>query len=77
MQAKGSIPNASANRILLALGFVFAHPEIDTIIVGTRNPARMQTNINWVQNNLPIAQEAVMALQQRFEEVGSEWPQLR
>jgi len=77
MQSSGPIQHAPANRILLALGFVFAHAEIDTIIVGTRNPTHMQANINWVQNNLPIAQEAVMALQQRFEEVGGEWEQLR
>lgn len=77
MQSGAAIPHAPANRILLALGFVFAQPEIDTIIVGTRNPAHMQTNLNWVQNNLPIAEEAVMALQQRFEEVGGEWEQLR
>ena len=77
MQAKGSIPNAPANRILLALGFVFAHPEIDTIIVGTRNPAHMRANINWIQNDLPISQDTVIALQQRFEEVEEEWLQLR
>lgn len=77
MQSGAPIPDAPANRILLALGFVFAHPEIDTIIVGTRNPSHMEANINWVEHKLPIAQEAVIALQQRFEEVGSEWPQLR
>ena len=77
MQAGGPIPDAPENRILLALGFAWANPDIDTIIVGTRNPAHMQANLKWVQNDLPIAQEAVMALQQRFEEVGGDWPQLR
>ncbi|MGB0385579.1 MAG: aldo/keto reductase [Ardenticatenaceae bacterium] len=77
MQKSGPIPAAPANRILLALGFVFAHDEIDTIIVGTRNPAHMEANIKWVENNLPIAADAVAELHQRFDNYGAEWPQLR
>ncbi len=77
MRSDIPIQHAPENRILLALGFVFAHSEIDTIIVGTRNPDHMQANINWIKNSLPIAEEAVAELRQRFEEVGGDWEQLR
>lgn len=32
-------------RIVLSLGFTFAHDDVDTAIVGTVNPEHMKTNI--------------------------------
>ena len=69
----GPIPGAPEDRQLLAVGFVFAHPEVDTAIVGTRNPAHMQANIDLVENRLPIAEEAVAELHHRFERLGKDW----
>ncbi len=76
MRQAGPIPDAPAHRILLALGFTLAHAAVDTAIVGTRNPAHMKTNIQWVKEKLPIAAEAVEALHQRFDEVSQDWVQL-
>jgi aryl-alcohol dehydrogenase-like predicted oxidoreductase len=73
----GPISHAPEHRILLALGFTFAHEEIDTVIVGTRNPQHMQANIQWVETELPIASEAVAELHRRFEQVGQSWEQIR
>ena len=71
----GPVPGAPADRILGAMGFVLAHPEVDTVIVGTRNPSHMQTNIEQVETQLPIAGEFVDELHRRFDEVGDDWPQ--
>lgn len=75
MIALGPIPGAPENRILLALGFAFAHDEADTIIVGTCNLQHMKANIEWVEKTLPIATEAVEELHRRFEQLGQDWEQ--
>jgi aryl-alcohol dehydrogenase-like predicted oxidoreductase len=67
----GPIPRAPQDPILLALGFVLAHEEVDTAIVGTRNPDHMKTNIELVENELPIPQEVVEELHHRFSQ--AEW----
>lgn len=77
MRRRGPIPGAPDNRIVLALGFALAHEAVDTAIVGTQNPAHMQANIDWVENELPLAAETVTALHERFEAVGQDWVQLR
>ena len=38
MADAGPVPGAPEDSILLALGFLFAHEQVDTAIVGTRNP---------------------------------------
>ncbi|NJN83641.1 MAG: aldo/keto reductase [Caldilineaceae bacterium] len=75
MAKEGPIPGAPDSRILLALGFTFAHPEVNTAIVGTRNPAHMRSNIDWVENALPIDPEAVAELHRRFDRLGGDWEQ--
>jgi aryl-alcohol dehydrogenase-like predicted oxidoreductase len=76
MAAMGPLPDAIEHRILLALGFTFAHDQVDTIIVGTRNPDHMTENIEWVHTRLPIDATVVQELQRRFEQVGQDWVQL-
>ena len=76
MSQMGPIPGAPDDRILLAMGFVLAHPEVDTAIVGTRNPSHTLANIAMVENQLPIPTEAVEELHRRFDQVGQGWTQL-
>lgn len=73
MMALGPIPGAPEDHIELALGFVLANPEVDTAIVGTRNPAHMLANIDLVQNRLPIPKDAVEELYRRYDLVGRDW----
>lgn len=68
-------PDWSESPILLALGFVYAHDEVDTAIVGTSSPPHLQKNIQWVEHKLPLNQPWVEWLHQRFDEVGKSWPQ--
>jgi aryl-alcohol dehydrogenase-like predicted oxidoreductase len=78
MRALGPLIHAPDNRILLALGFAFAHEATNTFIVGTRNTRHMKTNIEWVTTRLPISSEAVDELQRRFELFATDkaWRQL-
>ena len=70
MMDLGPIPQAPRDPILLALGFVLAHNEVDTAIVGTRDPDHLRTNIELVEKELPIVQEVVEELHQRFSRIG-------
>lgn len=76
MEGMGPLPQAPEDPILLALGFVLAQPEVDTIIVGTHNPSHLSSNIEMVTRHLPISAETVRALHGRFEEVDDGWLQL-
>jgi aryl-alcohol dehydrogenase-like predicted oxidoreductase len=63
----GPIPGMPDNSILLALGFILAQEQVDTAIVGTTNPEHMRSNIELVENELPIPVEVVRELQRRFK----------
>ena len=76
MERLGPIPEAPENPTLLAIGFVFAHPEVDTVLVGSNNASHVTANIDWVENRLPIAIEAVDELHHRFDHLGQDWQQL-
>jgi hypothetical protein len=77
MQAEGQLPDMPDHRILLALGFAFAHEAPDTYIVGTSDPDHMRQNIEWVNQDLPISDTTVEELHRRFEKLwgDGEWPQ--
>ena len=72
----GPIPGSPEDPVLLNMGFALAHPEVDTVIVGTHNPSHVSSNIELVQNRLPIPDEAVEELRRRFDQVGNDWRQL-
>ena len=72
MAQERPIPGAPSDSILLALGFVLAHDEVDTAIVGTGNPTHMEANIK-LMDSLPISGEAVDELRRRFDAVGGNW----
>ena len=76
MAQMGPIPGAPQDPILLAMGFVFAHPEADTVLVGTNNPSHLRSNIELVEKRLPIAAEVVDELHRRFEDLEDRWTQL-
>jgi aryl-alcohol dehydrogenase-like predicted oxidoreductase len=75
MSHAGPVRGEPDNRILLALGFALAEERVDVAIVGTSNPEHMRTNIDWVENELPIDASAVQSLQRQFEQVGRDWDQ--
>jgi aryl-alcohol dehydrogenase-like predicted oxidoreductase len=76
MRADGPVRSAPEDRITLALGFTFAHTEINVAIVGTHNPEHMRSNIGKVEESLPIDARAVEDLHERFDRLGAEWRQM-
>ena len=70
----GPMPGAPDDPLELALGFVMAHADVDTAIVGTRNPDHMIANIEIVEERLPIADAVVAELHRRHEQLGQDWP---
>lgn len=76
MARPGSIPCAPDDRILLALGYVFACPEVNTAIVGTRNSTHLQANIGEVEKGITLSTQTIEELNKRFEEMDDDWIQL-
>ena len=76
MANEGPIPDAPEDRILLALGFTFAHSQVDTAIVGTTNPDHLLSNIEMVNAGLKLAEGVVEELYRRFDLLGGEWRQI-
>ncbi len=74
MLEMGPLPGAPEDPIALALGFVYAHPEAHTSIVGTRSHAHMLANIRATEEHGALAPEVVAELHRRFDEVGRDWP---
>jgi aryl-alcohol dehydrogenase-like predicted oxidoreductase len=74
MQAEGALPGEPEDRIATAMGFLFAHPEVDVAIVGTQRPNHLASNVELV-NKLPIPQETVEALYERYDRLSDNWPQ--
>ncbi|MBI2965192.1 MAG: aldo/keto reductase [Chloroflexi bacterium] len=75
MQAEGPIPGDPGDRILLAIGFTFAHPEVDVAIVGTQRPEHLRSNIEMVSKRPPLSTDAVKALHDRYDRVSGNWEQ--
>jgi hypothetical protein len=75
MQAEGALPDEPDDRILTAMGFTLAHPEVDVVIVGTQRPEHMLSNIELVSNRLPIPAAAVEALHERYDRLADGWEQ--
>ena len=58
------------------MGFTFAHPEVDTAIVGTTNLRHLQSNAAMLDEGLSVADATMSELVQRYSELGEEWRQL-
>ncbi|MGD8403515.1 MAG: aldo/keto reductase [Anaerolineales bacterium] len=75
MSDPGPVPDEPRDSIQLALGFVLAHDEVDTAIVGTSDPQHMRENIEWFYNHPQLDDKTIVELHQRFEKFGSDWTQ--
>ena len=70
---QGDLPAGPTDRIELSLAFTLDRPEIDTAIVGTRNPAHMRANIALVDRGLGLSEELTAELHRRFELLDDDW----
>lgn len=69
----GPIAESPKDLIALSLGFVLAHEDVHTAIVGTRDPEHMLANIDTVETQLPLADRTVADLHERYDRIGQEW----
>ena len=73
MMEQGALPDGPADRIELSLAFTLDRPDIDTAIVGTRNPAHVRANIALVERGLGLPEELTAELHRRFESLDEDW----
>ena len=73
MAALGPLVDAPDDPIRLAMGFVLAHPEVDTAIVGTKNVDHLRSNIEMVDGGVSLPDALVAELQRRFDELDDGW----
>jgi aryl-alcohol dehydrogenase-like predicted oxidoreductase len=69
----GPIPGLPDDGVAAALGFVFAHAEVDIALVGTRNPAHMLYNIALLESGVGIPDSAVQELYRRWDSFDDGW----
>ena len=75
LAAMGNIPDEPEDRIETSLGFTFAHPQVDTAILGTQNQRHMQSNVRMVESGMNVPGSVIAELQARFDQVGENWEQ--
>ena len=76
MKALGPIDGEPDDAILLAMGFTFAHPQVDTAIIGTTNPDHMSSNLSAFDLAIRLDRSVVSELHTRFKKLDDEWLQL-
>jgi len=76
MRELGPLDGEPEDPYILTMGFTLAHPNVDVAIVGSHNPAHVQSNIEIVENQLPIEGSVVQELYRRFEQLEDNWSQL-
>ena len=74
MMEMGPVADAPQDPVMLAMGFLLAHDEVDTAIAGTHNPAHLRANVQMIERDLPIPAAVVEELHRRFDAVGADWP---
>ena len=72
----GPIAEEPCDRFLTAMGFVLAHSEVTTMVVGTQDPSHMRANISRIRDNPSLPAAIVEELHRRFEQFEPAWPQL-
>ena len=75
MGEEGPLADDPNDRIRLALGFTFAHPEVDVTIVGTQRPHHMKANLEMVSQPLGVSDATVFDLHDRWQKLSSGWEQ--
>ncbi len=75
MGEEGPLADDPNDRIRLALGFTFAHPEVDVTIVGTQRPHHMKSNLEMVSEPMGITDATVHDLHDRWQKLSVGWEQ--
>jgi aryl-alcohol dehydrogenase-like predicted oxidoreductase len=76
LAAPGPIAGLPDDGVAVSLGFVFAHPEVDIALVGTRNPDHMRSNIALMERGVSIPDSALHELYRRWDDLDDDWVSL-
>ncbi len=76
MASEGPISGEPSDSIQFSLAFVFAYPEPDVAIVGTKNSTHLERNLSLIKEGISISEEAIKELQTRFDRLDDNWRQL-
>jgi aryl-alcohol dehydrogenase-like predicted oxidoreductase len=77
MEALGVIEGAPSDPVETAFHFVMGHGPVDTAIVGTTNPRHLLSNIEMLDAGGSLGTPVVEELYRRFEQLDTDWRQLR
>ena len=69
----GEIADEPEDPMLTSFGFTLAHPQVDVVIAGTKNPDHLADNVKMVNEALPIDPGVVAEFHRRFDELGDDW----
>ena len=75
LSAAGPLADDPNDNIRLALGFPFAHQEVDVTIVGTQRPQHMGANLEMVAKPFAISNSTVADLHSSWDEYSQGWEQ--
>ena len=75
MAQEGPVNGAPDDSVELALGFLFAHEEIDTAIVGTTTVDHLLSNKSIIDDKLTLPPDIVEEIHRRFDELDDGWQQ--
>ncbi len=75
MAQEGSVDGAPENHIELALGFLLAHEQVDTAIVGTTNVDHLLSNKSMIEDKPRLPSEVVEEVHRRFDKLDDGWQQ--
>jgi aryl-alcohol dehydrogenase-like predicted oxidoreductase len=75
MAQGGLVDGAPDDAVELALGFLFAHEEIDTAIVGTTNVHHLLSNKSIIEDKRDLPTDVIDEIHRRFDELDNDWYQ--
>ena len=59
------LPDEPQDSIAMALGFTLAHAEVHVAIVGTKSPEHMRSNLDLIEQRVPVPESTIAELRAR------------
>jgi len=73
MRGLGEIPNEPSNGILTSMAYTTQNSNVDVMIIGTKSINHLRTNLNMINQDLPIDENVIDELNKRFELLDNNW----
>ena len=77
MRDMGPLPESPGDPQHIAMAFVLAQNEVDTVIIGTHDPSHVISNIEFMGSYMPNSSVPfIQELHKRFDVAGTNWEQM-